>query len=113
MEWKEKGDGDFRNFEGKIIRGVSFRQGFIQPRNEDFPLDDLFQAIHQELLEGRLVIVGFTSANGWHNWVIHAETISGEFLAFPKLGKQTIEEHNVKAIITQMKGTDVGIYELG
>jgi hypothetical protein len=111
-EWKEKSDGNFRNFEGKTFAGVTFHQQFSLARNSDFPLAKLFETIHSELQTGRFVIVGLASSGGWHNWVIYDEDADGEFVAVSKFGARTIEERHVKKVIMKMQGTDIGTYEL-
>ena len=111
-EWKNKSDGSFQNFDGKSVNGVTFHLQFWLPRNDDFPLEKLFAAIHSELKEGRFVIAGLASGGGWHNWVIYDEDSNGEFLAVSKFAGKTIREKHVKAVIARMKGTDIGTYEL-
>jgi hypothetical protein len=111
-QWKNKSDGSFIDFDGKTVAGVTFHQQFALPRDGDFPLAKLFEAIHNELAAGRFVIVGLAAGDGWHNWVIYDEDINGEFLAVTKGAGGTIDECHVKRVIAQMKGTDIGTYEL-
>src|SRR6476660_2149621 len=59
--WKEKADGNFRNFDGKTIKDVTFHQHFNLARNDQFPLAKLFETIDRELKSGRFVIVSLTS----------------------------------------------------
>jgi len=80
--------------------------------NGDFPLADLFDAIHRELEAGRFVILGLASSGGTHNWVIYDEDANGEFLAVSKDRKHTLENNHVRQTITEMQGTDIGTYEL-
>jgi hypothetical protein len=110
--WQEKSDGSFKDFDGRTIAGLTFHQQFALPRNRDFPLEKSFATIHEELTSGRFVIVGLPSPGGWHNWVIYDEDENGEFLAVSKAGAATIEERQVKRVITKMQGTDLGTYEL-
>ncbi len=110
--WKEKADGNFRNFDGKTINGITFHQKFDLERNDKFPLTKLFETIHQELKAGRFVIVSLTSGSGWHMYVIYDEDADGDFLAVSKIGAKTIEAKQVKKIITKMKGTDIMTYEV-
>ncbi len=110
--WKEKADGNFRNFDGKTIKGVTFHQQFDLPRNDEFPLSKLFETIDRELKAGRFVIVSLTSGNGWHMYVIYDEDATGDFLAVSKIDSKTIEAQRVKKTITRMKGTDIMTYEL-
>jgi len=111
-QWKEKADGSFADFDGMTFAGVTFHQRFTQPHDTDFPLAMLFDTISAELHAGRFVIVGLASGDDTHDWVIYDETPDGEFLAVSKAGAHTIEERHVKSVITAMKGTDIGTYEL-
>ena len=110
--WKEKADGNFRNFDAKPIKGVTFHQQFDLPRNDQFPLARLFETIDRELKAGRFVIVSLTSGSGWHMYVIYDEDADGDFLAVSKIGARTIETQRVKKTITRMKGTDIMTYDL-
>jgi hypothetical protein len=111
--WKEKADGSFHDFDGKLIAGVTFHQQFTMARNSEFPLAELFARIDHELQAGRFVIVGLASpGGGWHNWVIYDEDTGGEFLAISKSDKwKTVEERHVKQVVAKMQGTDIGTYE--
>ncbi len=111
-EWKNKSDGSFKNFDRKTVNGVTFHLQFMLPRNDDFPLEQLFAVIHSELQQGRFVIVGLASGGGWHNWVIYDEDVNGEFLAVSKYDVKTMHIRNVKSVIRKMKGTDIGTYTL-
>jgi hypothetical protein len=110
--WKEKADGNFRNFDGKTIKGLTFHQKFDLERNDQFPLTKLFETIDRELKAGRFVIVSLTSGSGWHMYVIYDEDADGDFLAVSKIGAKTIEAQHVKKIISKMKGTDIMAYEV-
>ncbi len=110
--WKEKADGNFRDFDGKTIQGVTFHKQFGLDRNGQFPLAKLFETIDRELKAGRFVIVSLTSGHGWHMFVIYDEDPDGEFLAVSKDGAKTIEERHVKKVITKMQGTDILTCEL-
>jgi TPR repeat protein len=110
--WKNKADGSFRDFDGKMFAGVTFHLHFMMARNSDFPLTKLFDKIDSELKAGRFVIVGLACTGGWHDWVIYDEDANGEFLAISKGGGRTIDNRHVKKAITDMQGTDIGTYEL-
>ncbi len=110
--WKEKADGNFRDFNGKTIKGATFHQQFDLQRNSQFPLAKLFETVDRELKEGRFVIVSLTSGGGWHMYVIYDEDADGDFLAVSKVGTKTIEEKQLKKIITKMQGTDIMTYEV-
>jgi len=111
-QWKEKSDGSFRDFDGKTVAGVTFRQQFTLPRDNQFPLAELFETIHDELQAGHFVIVGLAEGDGWHNWVIYDEDVNGEFLAVSKGATGTVDEYHVKKVISQMQGTDIGTYQV-
>lgn len=110
--WKNKRDGSFANFHGKTIAGVTFHQQFTMARNAEFPLEELFATIQDELAAGRYVIVCLPVGPGCHNFLIYDEDVGGEFLAVSKAGATTIEERHVKAILLKMQGADIGTYKL-
>jgi TPR repeat protein len=110
--WKNKADGSFHNFDGKTIEGVTFYQKFTQAHGTQFPLEELFAAIDSELEAGRYVIIGLPAGGDTHDWVIYDEDAKGEFLAVSKGGAPTIENNHVRKTITDMKGTDIGVYKL-
>jgi hypothetical protein len=112
MQWQNKPDGSFKDFDGQTVAGTTFHQQFAMPRDDNFPLADLFDAIHAELAAGRFVIVGLAAGDDFHNWVIYDEDAAGEFLAVSKGASRTIYERAVRKVITQMKGTDIGIYRV-
>jgi hypothetical protein len=88
--WKEKADGNFRDFNGKTIKGVTFHQQYDLRRNRQFPLAKLFATIDKELKEGRFVIVSLASSSGWHMYVIYDEDAEGDFLAVSKERSRTV-----------------------
>src|SRR6185295_10986781 len=47
--WQTKTDGNFRDFDGKTIKGVTFKKQFGLPRDKNFPLEKLFATIDREL----------------------------------------------------------------
>jgi uncharacterized protein len=110
--WKNKADGSFHEFDGKTIEGVTFYQKFTQAHGDQFPLAELFKAIDLELGAGRYVIVGLPFGDDTHDWVIYDEDAKGEFLAVSKGGQWTMENNHVWKTITDMKGTDIGVYKL-
>ncbi len=59
-----------------------------------------------------MVIIGLPAAGDTHDWVIYDEDAKGEFLAVSKGGTRTIENNHVRKTITDMQGTDIGVYEL-
>jgi hypothetical protein len=109
---KNKADGNFRDFDGKTIHGVTFHQQFALPRNDRFPLKKLFATIDDELNAGRYVIISLMSGNGWHMWVICDRTLDGDFVAFSKVDERTVSADRVNRIVTDMQGTDILTYEI-
>jgi len=114
--WKNKTDGNFSDFDGKTINGLTFHKQFGLPRDDKFPLDRLFATIDKELDSGRFVIVSLVSGSGWHMFVIHGRDADGDFIAVSKYGTKaqgakTIEAKHLKSNITKMKGTDILTYE--
>lgn len=110
--WKNKWDGNFKDFDGKTIEGVTFHKQFGLDRNDQFPLAKLFAAIDAELAAGRFVIISLASSAGWHMYLIHGKDKAGDFLAVSKAGDKTIKQKGVKKIVTKMKGTDILTYEV-
>ena len=110
--WKNKADGNFSNFEGKTIAGVTFHKQFGLDRNDKFPLARLFATIDAELAAGRFVIISLASSSGWHMYLIYGKDAEGDFLAVSKVGEKTIKADHIKKIVTQMKGTDILTYEV-
>jgi hypothetical protein len=115
--WKNKRDGNFSNFDGSTLFGLTFHKRFGMPRDEDFPLQRLFATIASELDAGRFVIVSLESNSGWHMYVIYGMDAEGDFLAVTKSGSQatgseTEYVRHVKGIISGMLGTDILTYEV-
>jgi len=108
--WKEKKDGNFSDFDGTTIRGLRFKKLFGNQRGPDFPKEDLYAKINEELNAKRFVIISLAVLNGWHMFVLFKK-IGDEYLAFSKNGKSTLINNNVGAIIDRMQGTDILVYE--
>jgi hypothetical protein len=51
--WGNRRDGSFSDFDGWTFDDVKFTRRFSHPRNNGFPLDDLFSTIENELASGR------------------------------------------------------------
>jgi hypothetical protein len=111
-EWKNKADGNFGNFDGKTINGLTFHKQFGEPRNDEFPVKELFAVIHKELKAGRYVEISLQSGGGWHIYIVYDEIKHGEFIAVSKDGEKTIKEEHVKRIVREMKGTDILTYRM-
>lgn len=111
-EWRNKTNGSFGSFDGVTLRGVTFHARFCLDRNDQFPLADLFTAIEAELHAGRFVIISLAVAGGWHMHVIYDQDADGDFLAVTKNGfGQTEYVESIKRIVTEMKGTDILVYD--
>ena len=110
--WKNKADGNFSNFDGKTVEGITFHKQFGLDRNDKFPLARLFATIDAELAAGRFVIISLASSGGWHMYLIYAKDADGDFLAVSKVGEKTVKTDHVKQIVTKMKGTDILTYEV-
>ena len=54
-EWKNSADGSFAQFNGRKIGAVKFAAHFQLPRDDSFPVNDLFKKIDEEILSGGLV----------------------------------------------------------
>jgi hypothetical protein len=111
IPWKNRSDGNFNDFEGKTIKGITFHKQFGFDRDDRFPLAKLFAKIDQELNAGRYVIISLASDAGWHMYVIYGEDAEGDFLAVSKADEKTIEAAHLKRIVTKMKGTDILTYD--
>jgi hypothetical protein len=111
-EWRNRTDGSFAAFDGRIVSGV--RPQFSLARDVKFPLDDLFRTIEGELAAGRFAIISLAMPGGWHMFVIHEKLPSGEFRAVSKLRRPaaTVVTEELRAIVRQMKGTDILTYEI-
>ncbi|MDR0265457.1 MAG: hypothetical protein LBJ04_19730 [Sphingobacterium sp.] len=109
-EWKDKADGSFRNFDKKELYGITFFQKFVLPRDENFPIDSLFQTIENELKSDKKVIISLPSDTGWHMFIICKQTPDGEFVSYSKLGSHTLILRNTKEIVRKSNGTEIMTY---
>lgn len=107
--WKNKTDGNFSDFDERIIENVKFQKLFGDPRGPSFPLKNLFKKIDEELKSNRFVIISLVSNFGWHMFVVY-DKLGDEYKAFTKIGKQTQYVNNAKEIVKQMRGTDILVY---
>ena len=104
--WQNKADGSFADFDGYSLGGIVFRHRFALPRDNNFPIGELFDFIDDELKEGRLVCVSLQEKIGYHMYLICAKQ-GQEYLAFSKNGSETIWITNVCRRIEEMRGTDI------
>jgi hypothetical protein len=110
--WDNRTNGNFADFDERTFNGVKFRRQFPNPRDDDFPLNDLFETIEDELASRRYVIVSLAVEGGhWHNYIIHNRLQNGQFEAVTK-GRDPERINDVKQRIETMKGTDILTYEL-
>ena len=111
-KWGNKSDGSFSDFNDNSDFGVTFKQQYDLKRDDNFPLQELFNSVDAELEAGRYVIVSIKNPIGFHMYVIYEkDTSTGEFHAVSK----DIQDNNlclfdVKKRITQMQGTDILTY---
>jgi hypothetical protein len=113
--WQNNADGSFGNYNNRELFGMRFRNLFHEhPRGPTFPLEDLFARIDSELDGGRFVVVSLASNAGWHMYVVHSRA-NGEFHAIskasPPAGTTTIDENQVRAVVSRMGGTDILVYD--
>jgi hypothetical protein len=107
--WGNRADGNFSDFDGRTFDGVKFTKQFPDPRNDSFPLDDLFNTIENELASGRYVIISLAVPPHYHNYVIYNRLPNGEFEAITK--GQTERINDVRERVRNMRGTDILTYE--
>jgi len=109
--WNNRTDGNFRDFDGRLINGIRFRQQYSDTRGDQFPLDSLFSTIASELSAGRYVVIALSEGQNFHNCVIYDALPCGEFRAITKGGStETID--NVRQMVQTMKGTDIMTYTI-
>ena len=114
-EWGNRTDGSFGPFDGRTIKGVRFRLQFSLARDDKFPLDDLFRTIEEELAAGRFIIVSLAMpGGGYHMFIVYDKLPSGEFRAVSRIqGRpETLVADQIRAMIRQVKGTDILTYEI-
>jgi len=110
--WKKKTDGNFIDFDGRTIAGVTFHQRFDDPRGNEFPTEELFKTIDAELEHDRYVIISVYAGTSYHMFVIVGRTSTGDYHAVSctEAGPATVT--NVKARVREMKGTDILTYTI-
>ncbi|MCD6379961.1 hypothetical protein J7M07_05900 [bacterium] len=114
--WDNRKDGNFSDYDDKEINGVRFKKEFGNARGDDFPLDELFARIDEELEAGRYVIISIKPPrSSFHMFVVFEKNDDGEYLAFSKgASDKTINCNNgiEKHIRGELKGTDILTYEI-
>ncbi|WP_343539560.1 hypothetical protein AB3466_12055 [Sphingobacterium thalpophilum] len=109
-KWQNKADGSFHDFDNKEFYGVTFSHKFVMARNENFPIDSLFQTIENELKSGKKVIIALQLENSWPIFVVHKQTPDGEFVSYSKLGTHTLILRNTKELVRRSRGTEIMTY---
>jgi len=110
-KWGNRNDGSFSDFDGWTFEDIKFTRRFSSPRNDGFPLDNLFSTIENEVASGRYVIISLALPPHYHNYVICNRLPNGEFEAVTKAWNPE-QINDVRARVCNMKGTDVLTYEL-
>lgn len=111
--WQNKLDGTFQEFGGKSLGGLTFHHQFAMARDDQFPLDSLFQTIDLELAQQRKVIISLPSGYMfWHMYVIDKKTGSDEYQAYSRVynNSNLIITNDVKKIVRSCQGTDILTY---
>src|SRR5208282_2939053 len=60
--WKNKSNGNFRDFDGRTIEGIALHKRFGMARGARFPIARLFNTIDRELKSGRYVVVSLPNS---------------------------------------------------
>lgn len=113
-------NGSFEDFNGQTISEVTFRRVNLADRGPNFPFDQLFDIIDQELESDRYVIIsliaGFRERSCYHAYVIFDTTEDNDYLAVTKAftneGQVTQFIDDIKNRVEQIQGTDILIYTL-
>jgi hypothetical protein len=112
-EWKNRSDGSFDTFNGRVVMGLRFSHLFKMPRGPSFPLESLFETISHQLKAERVIIISLASYTGWHMYVIYDE--QEDFIALTKIGEgnssQTAFARDISERVRRMGGTDILVYE--
>jgi len=107
--WKNKANGNFSDFDGKTIKNITFQKLFGNQRCPNFPLQNLFIKIDEELNSDRFVIISLALNTSWHMFVVY-DKFGDEYKAFTKNWKETQYINNVKETVERMQGTDILVY---
>lgn len=108
----EKGDvsrwgGDY---DSKTIENILIQMEFDFPRNQEFPLEDLFTRIKAEVNAGRFVNCAWRldTKQPFHAYVIYGY-INGEFLAVTKFHKNpnAFYVNDMKTKLKNIQGSDI------
>lgn len=112
-------NGSFANFDGQTIRGVTFRRINLADRGADFPLNQLFEIIDQELAADRYVVIALFGMSdrgpSFHAYVIFdKDQLTQDYLAVTKVSLNDTYviqfDTNIKARVCEIQGTDILVY---
>ena len=109
-QYNNRVDLSFANF-SKTIQGIKFEQKFCVPRDQNFPFDKLFAEIDNRINKRQFTIISLQNMNNYHMFVITDKLENGEYRAFSKNMKNTLERNTVMSDVHKMNGTDILIYE--
>jgi hypothetical protein len=112
-QWNKSPYDNSSYFDGRIEHGVKFTRRFPHERDANFPLNDLFATIEDELRQRRYVAVALRVPGTpyFHNYVVYNSPSGGEFEAVTKC-QYPEKIANVKQRVRDMNGTDILTYEL-
>ncbi len=110
-QWENNKMGSFAYFHNFEKEGIRFKHEFTQSRDENFPMNDLFKKIDDELNKNKYVAVSISNGIGFHMYVI-CEKIKNGYIVLSKGENGTIKNSRLKQDIKVMKGTDILTYEI-
>lgn len=114
-------NGHFSNFDGQTISDVIFHRVNLAARGHDFPYDQLFSIIDQELASNRYVMIsllGMSSEGArFHAYVIYdIDPQTNDYLTVTKASQNGIYvtqfESDIKSRVREIQGTDILLYTL-
>lgn len=119
--WEVNKLQSFEDCHGEEFNFLTFYQKFKVDhgqfeREDNFPFDQLWQYIDNELKDDRYVIICLENKHrlnnadscGSHMFVIYNK--ENDYLSFSKYYSETIYCNDVKKIVMQMGGTDILVY---
>jgi hypothetical protein len=111
-KYDNRRDVGFVTFNGYTFQDVIFKHEFgeyIEKRGPNYPLDNLFKRIDEELENNRYICISLVGQRSWHMYVIYEKSLN-EYNAFSKSDGKTIYEDHVRRRIAEMGGTDILTY---
>ena len=112
-------NGSFANFDEQTILGVTFHRINLANRGADFPLNQLFEIIDQELAANRYVAIALSGMSGtepcFHAYVVFdKDQPTLDYVAVTKASTNgayvTQFDMNIKARVREIQGTDILVY---